>query len=190
MYELSGDDFGDDEAGDDLMIGSDDFGDDEAGDDEAGDDSLIVGAAAPARRRRVVRHVRRQGGRKMRLQRIQPVKQTQVCSFPQGPNGSLVVGAGLPGVLTARPQRPFQTERFVVPSSLSAFFAILDLVIGRDSMFVNAEAAHADIFSQTGVHVTLRGYIARPGIDITLTVENIDTEDHPFYGSIIGPTLV
>jgi hypothetical protein len=130
------------------------------------------------------------GGRKVRLARIQPVKQTQVCSFPQGPNGALVVTNGAAGVLTARPQRPFQTERFVVPSSLSAFFAILDLVIGRDSMFVNAEAAHADIFSQTGVHVTLRGYIARPGIDITLTVENIDSEDHPFYGSIIGPTLV
>lgn len=181
MYELSGDDFGEDEAGDD-------FGEDLAiGDDEAGDD-LAIGAEAVAVARK--RRAMRRGGGRIRLKRIQPVKQTQVCSFPQGPNGALVVASGAAGVLTARPQRPFQTERFVVPSSLSAFFAILDLVIGRDSMFVNAEAAHADIFSQTGVHVTLRGYIARPGIDITLTVENIDTEEHPFYGSIIGPTLV
>jgi hypothetical protein len=160
----------------DLSVGDDDMGDDDMGDDDMGDD-IVVG-----------------GGRKKRkglkVKRIQPVNQTQACNFPQGPNGALVVAAGTTGILTARPQRPFQTERFVLPSTLSPFFAINDLVIGRDSMFVNSEAAHGDIFSQTGVGVALLGYIARPGIDITLTVTNIDVNDHPFYASIIGPAWV
>lgn len=165
MYDLSvGDDSGDD-SGDDMG-------------DDSGDDIIVGGG-------------RRKGKRKgLKVNRIQPTNQTQVCSFPQGANGATFVGAGLTATLTARPQRPFQTERFVLPSTLSGFFAINDLVIGRDSMFVNSEAAHGDIFSQTGVGVALLGYIARPGIDITLTVTNIDTADHPFYGSIIGPAWV
>lgn len=162
----------------DLSVGDDDMGDDDMGDDESGDDIVVGGG-------------RRKGKRKgLKVKRIQPTDQTQVCSFPQGANGTLAVVAGTTATLTARPQRPFQTERFVLPSTLSGFFAINDLVIGRDSMFVNSEAAHGDIFSQTGVGVALLGYIARPGIDITLTVTNIDTSDHPFYGSIIGPAWV
>ena len=164
----------------DLSVGDDDMGDDDMGDDDMGDDIVVGGG----------RKRRKGGGKKIKLNRIQPVDQTQVCSFPQGANGTLTVAAGVSATLTARPQRPFQTERFALPSTLSGFFAINDLVIGRDSMFVNSEAAHGDIFSQTGVGVALHGYIARPGIDITLTVTNIDTSDHPFYGSIIGPAWV
>lgn len=163
----------------DLSVGDDDMGDDEMGDDDMGDDIVVGGGRRKHR-----------GEKKLKVKRIQPVNQTQACNFPQGPNGALVVTAGTTGILTARPQRPFQTERFVLPSTLSPFFAINDLVIGRDSMFVNSEAAHGDIFSQTGVGVALLGYIARPGIDITLTVTNIDTTDHPFYASIIGPAWV
>lgn len=166
----------------DLTVGGED--DMEGEDDEAGVD-LVVGGHRRRRRNRGAG-----GNPHINVKRLQPTDQTQVCSFPQGPNGALVVTAGTTATLTARPQRPFQTERFVLPSTLSGFFAINDLVIGRDSMFVNAEAAHGDIFSQTGVGVALLGYIARPGIDITLTVTNIDIADHPFYGSIIGPAWV
>jgi len=162
----------------DLSVGSDDMGDD-AGDDDMGAD-LIVGGGGRRRRRR----------KELSVNRIQPVNQTQACNFPQGPSGTLFVAAGTTAILTARPQRPFQTERFALPSTFSPFFAINDLVIGRDSMFVNSEAMHGDIVSQTGVGVALLGYIARPGIDITLTVTNIDTSDHPFYASIIGPAWV
>jgi hypothetical protein len=163
----------------DLSVGEDDMGDDDMeGDDESGADIVVGGG-----RRRRKRHP-------LSVKRIQPTNQTQVCSFPQGGNGTTSVTAGNTVVLTARPQRTFQTERFVLPSTLSGFFAINDLVIGRDSMFVNSEAAHGDIFSQTGVRVALLGFIAKPGIDITLTVTNIDVADHPFYGSIIGPAWV
>lgn len=176
MYDLA--------VGDDVYLGDDGFGDDEMEGDGFGDDTLLVMGGPAARR-----NPRAAAQNRIRLQRIQPNKQVQVCSFPQGPNGSTTVTAGTTATLTARPQRPFQTERFVVPSTLSPFFAIVDLVVGRESMFINSEPAAAEIFSQTGVHVSLMGYIARPGIDITLSVTNIDGADHPFYGSIIGPAL-
>ncbi len=161
----------------DLSVGGED--DDMEGDDDESGDDIVVGGGR-----------RRRGKHRLKVKRIQPVDQTQVCSFPQGANGTTFVAAGTTATLTARPQRTFQTERFALPSTLSGFFAINDLVIGRDSMFVNSEAAHGDIFSQTGVGVALLGFIARPGIDITLTVTNIDVADHPFYASIIGPAWV
>ncbi|HEX2599574.1 MAG TPA: hypothetical protein VHL05_12405 [Terriglobales bacterium] len=184
MYDLA---VGDDE----MVLGEDEMGEDEMGEDLVfGDDFEGDGFGGPRRRRRSRGHGHPQGHRQIRLARIQPTKQTQVCSFPQGPNGATTVTSLQTAVLTARPQRPFQTERLVIPSTLSPFFAIVDLVIGRDSMFVNSEAAAAEVFSQTGVKVSLMGFIARPGIDITLTVTNIDGASHPFYGSIIGPSLV
>lgn len=172
----------------DLSVGDDDMGDDDMGDDDMGEDIVVGGGRR--RRKPAHHHAAHHAAHKPTVRRIQPTNQTQVCSFPQGANGTLAVAAGATAILTARPQRPFQTERFVLPSTLSGFFAVNDLVIGRDSMFVNSEAAHGDIFSQTGVGVALLGYIAKPGIDITLTVTNIDGFDHPFYGSIIGPAWV
>lgn len=174
---------GDDDA---LMLGDDDeMGDDSLilGDDILlGDDELILGGR---------RAPRAQGKRKVKLQRIQPVAQTQVCSFPQGPNGGTQFAASQTGTLSARPQRVFQTERLAVPSTVSPYFVIRDLVIGRDSMLVNSEATSAEIFSQVGVGVGLRGFIARPGIDININLSNIDSVNpRAFYGSIIGPTLV
>ncbi len=165
----------------DLAVGDDVYlGDDELGDDELslfGDDEL--GAAAP------------RGRAKVKLARIQPTRQRQVMSFPQGPNGATTFTASLTGTLSARPQRVFQTERLAIPSTVAAYFFISDLVIGRDSMLVNSERVAAEIFSQTGVGVGLSGFIARPGIDVTMTVGNLDAANsRAFYGSIVGHVLV
>ena len=167
----------------DLVVGDDlgdDFGDDMAGDDMAGADlllgaDLVVGG--------------RGGKRKIRPQRIQPVSQTQFLDFPFGLDG-VAVALSATETLAARPQRIFQTERLVVASTISANFLIGDLVVGRDSMKVNSGFTAAEVFAQTGVGVSLRGFIARPGIDINITVKNLLTSAAPFYGSVIGPVLV
>lgn len=174
MYDLVAGDIslGDDDD-DDVGSGAELIGDDE-------DDALFIGG--PRKKSR--------GKRGVRVQRIQPQSQQQPVNFPQGPNGATTVTASTTVILTARPQRVVQVGRFVVPSFLALFFAIGDLVVGRDSMFGNAEFASAEIFAQNGYGVALKGFIARPGIDITLTVKNLDTNDHPFYGSLIGPALV
>ena len=170
-------------AGDDVLLGEDDLavsgGAELIGEDEMGDDGIYIGG--PRRRSR---------GRRVKAARIQPVDQQQPVNFPHGPNGATTVTASSTAILTARPQRVVQVGRFVVPSAIAVFFAIGDLVVGRDSMFGNAEFASAEIFAQNGFGVALKGFIARPGIDITLTVQNIDSVNHPFYGSLIGPALV
>jgi len=164
----------------DISLGGDDdhAGNDDMGLDIANGDDIAVGGRG-----------RRPRG-KVRLARVQPVNQVQPVNFPQGPNGTTAVTAGATSILTCRPQRVTQVKRFVVPSFIAPFFAIGDLVVGRDSMFGNAEFASAEIFAQNGVGVGLSGFIARPGIDITLTVRNLDTVDHAFYGSLVNDSLV
>jgi hypothetical protein len=124
------------------------------------------------------------------MQSLQPTQQTQVLPFPTAAGGGATVAAGATNTVFANPQRPFQTQRFVWGSSTSAFFRILQLTIGQENMFVQAGSVPAEIFSQTGVGVALCGYIAYPGIDITLQVTNGDTDPHPIDASIIGSSLV
>jgi len=121
---------------------------------------------------------------------LQPTEQTQVLPFPKGEGGSTSVAPGVLATVSARPQRPFQTQRFAWPSTTSGFFDINLFVIGQENMMVAAGAVSAETFAQTGVGVALSGYIAYPGIDITLQVTNTDTLAHPVQASIIGSALV
>lgn len=164
----------------DLLLGDDDdMGDDPGSDLLLGDDDEeIVGGR------------RRNKKKKRRLKYYQPGDQTQVLPFPRGEGGAASVLAGALATVFARPQRPFQTQRFVWPSTTSPFFVINQFSIGQESMFVQAGSVAVEIFSQTGVGVALRGYIARPGIDITLQVTNTDVAPHPIEAAIIGATLI
>lgn len=121
---------------------------------------------------------------------LQPTEQTQVLPFPKGEGGASTVLAGAVATVSSRPQRPFQTQRFAWPSTTSGFFDINLFVIGQENMMVAAGAVSAETFAQTGVGVALSGYIAYPGIDITLQVTNTDTLAHPVQASIIGSALV
>ncbi len=171
----------------DLAVGDDEYTFD--GDDELDGDEDLLGADLVLGGRRAPRGRQMRGRGKVKLQRIQPTDQTQVLDFPQGADGS-AVDASATEILSARPQRVFQTERLVIASTSAPSFAIGDLVIGRDSMKVNSGFTAAEVFTQTGVGVALKGFIARPGIDITITVKNLTTSATAFYGSIIGPALV
>jgi len=169
--DLLGDD-DDDEMGDDLLsLSGDDLGDD--------DDDVILGG--PKRKKKKP---------KRRMKYFQPENQTQVLPFPRGEAGAVTVAAATLATVFARPQRTFQTQRFAWGSTTSPFFSINQLSIGQETMFVQAGVVPAEIFSQTGVGVTLRGYIARAGIDITLQVTNNHTDPHPIEASIIGGTLI
>jgi len=121
---------------------------------------------------------------------LQPTEQTQVLPFPKGEGGSTSVAPGVLATVSARPQRPFQTQRFAWPSTTSGFFDINLFVIGQENMMVAAGSVSAETFAQTGVGVALSGYIAYPGIDITLQVTNTDSLAHPVQASIIGSALV
>jgi hypothetical protein len=121
---------------------------------------------------------------------LQPTEQTQILPFPKGEGGSTSVLAGALATVSARPQRPFQTQRFAWPSTTSGFFDIILFTVGQENMMVQAGAVSAEIFAQTGVGVGLSGYIAYPGIEITLQVQNTDTVPHPIQAAIVGSALV
>jgi hypothetical protein len=121
---------------------------------------------------------------------LQPTEQTQVLPFPKGEGGSTSVLAGALATVSARPQRPFQTQRFAWPSTTSGFFDIILFTVGQENMMVQAGSVSAEIFAQTGVGVSLSGYIAYPGIEITLQVQNTDTLPHPIQAAIVGSALV
>lgn len=187
----------DDDIGDDL-----DSLDDLEGDD---DDLFLGGPKKVAKRpnRAVVQRVQnaklRQQANALQKERalmqksmasLQPTQQTQVLPFPRGEGGATTVAPAALATVAARPQRPFQTQRFAWPSTTSGFFNINQLTIGQENMFVQAGVVSAEIFAQTGVSVALSGYIAWPGIDVTLQVTNTDTVAHAIQAAIIGATLV
>jgi hypothetical protein len=168
-YDLSlGDDFSGDDAGDDM---GDDMGDDSAGWDDA---NMVVSGRR-----------RRRGGGGGSGRRSQPSGQTQVLPFPR-----TVMTTLLQSTIQQFPQRPFQTRRLVIGSSIGVFFSIEELKIGQDSMFVQAGSVDFEIFNQTGNGVALLGFIARPGVTITLTITNRDTQTRTFSAGIIGTALV
>lgn len=166
-------------SGDDEELGDDDLGLDG---DDLGDDLFLGGPPAKPKQPR---------GRKIRrVKHFQPGHQTQVLPFPRGEAGATTVAAGALATVFARPQRTFQTQRFTWASTTSPFFSINQLTVGVDNMFVQAGVIPAEIFSQTGVSVSLRGYIARPGIDITMQCTNNAATAKPIEASIIGGTLL
>lgn len=124
------------------------------------------------------------------MQHLQPNEQTQILPFPKGQGGSLFVAPLAIATVNASPQRPFQTQRFAWPSTTSAFFDIIQFTVGQENMMVDAGAVSAEIFAQTGVGVGLSGYIAYPGIRITLQVQNTGSLNYPIQAAIVGSALV
>lgn len=89
-----------------------------------------------------------------------------------------------------RPQRLFRSERLVVSSVIAPFFNILDVKIGQETQFVASGALPAQIFSEVGVGVRLKGDTANLGNTIVVSIQNIDTETRTFAGAIIGTVIM
>jgi hypothetical protein len=183
--DLGEDDLDDDDEDEDE-VGDDDLGDDDLGDDEDDDDDPLtfLGADKKKPKKKPKKVVR--GGSS------QPTHQVQVLPFPLAQGGAVAVPASATHTVSARPQRDkFQVQRFTWASTTSQYFLINQLTVGVDNMFAQAGQVPAEIFSQVGVGVGLRGFIAKPGIDVTLQVTNIDTVNpHPIYAAIMGAVLL
>jgi hypothetical protein len=197
-FTLSGDEF---EVGDDIdeIVGDDlddalgDDDDDTLGDDEilgavlGGYDVLgadmILGGTSKARKRALARKVMAKNA--VALQRRKPSgAQEQVLGFERA-----TVTALTEATVRAFPQRKFRTERLTIAASIANFFDVLDLRVGRDSLFVDVGPVPAEMFSQVGVGTALRGYTANLGNTITLQVENIDAGDQPIRAGIRGTAV-
>lgn len=191
-FEL-GDDF---EVGDEIdeIIGDDDDDllgddlDDVLGDDAIlgavlGADMILGGTSKAARKKALARAVASKNARV--LQKRQPQgAQEQVLGFERA-----TVTALTEATVRAFPQRKFRTERLTIAASIANFFDVLDLRVGRDSLFVDVGPVPAEMFSQVGVGTALRGYTANLGNTITLQVENVDAGDQAIRAGIRGTAI-
>lgn len=186
--ELLGDDLSALFSGDDELAG---YGGMMAGDDMIlGADPRVRGALARAHR----------SGQASMARKVAQAKAAGGLVVQQKPNTfageqvlplstATAVGAGLPDTAEGRPQRTIRCDRFVVPSTLSAFFTITQINVGQEPQFVATGIIDAEIFSQSAFGVELKGSTATLGTVVSVGVINIDVAAHQFRAAIIGPTV-
>ena len=157
----------------DLALGDDLLGDDLLGDDLLGNDGLHGDDVAAML-----------GGRGKAAPRGADV-QHHVMPFPR-----TSVAAATTTTVTAFPQRKFRTQRFIFASAVAASFTVDELKIGQESMLVQTGNIPAQVFSELGVGVALHGYVATPGITISLTCTNTSGASAFISAAIIGAAAV
>ncbi len=87
-----------------------------------------------------------------------------------------------------RPQRLFRVERLTVGSSIARYFVITNVSVGQDPQFVATGEVPAEVFSEVGVGVRLKGATANLGNTVVVSIKNIDTTaaSQVFRAAIIG----
>lgn len=92
--------------------------------------------------------------------------------------------------ITTRSQKIFRPDRLTVGGSVAGDFTIDDLKIGTNSQFLSGDSVPAEVFSNLSVGVKMHMDTVNPGIDVVLSVTNLDAAaDHRFNGALIGPAL-
>lgn len=113
-----------------------------------------------------------------------------INSLQQSPT---VVDAGATATYTATASSPFQPFCMIVPSHIAQFFIILDIIIGNERVFNNAQGASATIFSEVSTCRVCQWPVLYPGLQWSVTVQNVDDEApvqaHLFNASLLGKTI-
>lgn len=92
--------------------------------------------------------------------------------------------------ITTRAQQIFRPDRLIVAAAIAASFTVDDLKVGTNSQFLSGDSVPAEAFSNVSVGVKMHMDTVNPGIDVVLTVTNIDAaNDHRFNGALIGPSV-
>jgi len=190
---------GDDPMGADEILGLDEIlGEDLMGADLFGLDAFAGDEILGAARRRPAAH---------QMRRAQAMGNAQKIALARAAGGAAVGqkhGQGayeqvLPFPATTvlslastdielRPQRLFRVERLTVGSSIARYFVITNISVGQDPQFVATGQVPAEVFSEVGVGVRLKGATANLGNTVVVSVTNIDTTaaSQVFRAAIIG----
>ena len=89
-----------------------------------------------------------------------------------------------------RPQRTMRIERVTFSSLSSPFFNINSLNVGQDPQFVASGSVPAEIFSQVGVGVRLKGSTANLGTTVVIGATNTDAANsRDLSGGILGAVV-
>ena len=91
--------------------------------------------------------------------------------------------------IEVKPQVHFRGERLAVAPSISRFFNVVDIKVGKDSQLAAVGEMPAESFSALAVGVRLELDTAQPGIVITVRVRNTDAAPHDFAAVLYGTVL-
>ena len=91
--------------------------------------------------------------------------------------------------IEVKPQVHFRGERLAVAPSISRFFNVVDIKVGKDSQLAAVGEMPAESFSALAVGVRLELDTAQPGIVITVRVRNTDAAPHEFAAVLYGTVL-
>ena len=106
------------------------------------------------------------------------------------PIGPQVYTAAQTADVEMRPQRTMRIERVAFSSLTTPFFNINSLNVGQDPQFVASGSVPAEIFSQVGVGVRLKGSTANLGTTVVIGATNTDAVNaRTLSGGIIGATV-
>jgi len=112
---------------------------------------------------------------------------TRRREYPLGFESAAEVALNGTALVRATPQISFRGERLVVPSDISLFFSIDDIIVGKNSQLVSDGPIPASTFSEVAVGVRLNLDTANIGNTITMRVRNVGSADPIFFrASIIG----
>lgn len=100
--------------------------------------------------------------------------------------GPTIIKANATATFVAEPTADYEGQRLIVPSSLSNFFAIADIVVGEESQAVSAHPIPAAAFSELAVGVSLGLAKANQKTPLTLKIVNTTNIDQTFSAAFIG----
>lgn len=168
--------------GDDAIVG-DDYGRRSI----VGQDRYFVGADDPSGLAQQAALARAAGGFVVQDKTVAPAPFYQLLPFSRD------FEAGEAFVLQLYPQRTFRVDNLLVTSPEGPFFELTSWSVGQDNMFVAQGSVNCAAFSEGAAQrgLELRGFTANQGAQITLGLQNMDTETgHRVSGFLSGPAIM
>jgi hypothetical protein len=180
--------------GADEIIG-DDYLEDEVGDNLVGDDDEIEALLGGPQRRtagrsryaraRVAAAVAKAAAGATVVRAERPTESRQL------PIGfvSLAVAAGATVTVTTRPQILFRPTRLVIPSLTAPFFTIDDVKVGNKSQLIASGSIPAESFSQTAFNTPFKMDTCQISMDLIVETTNVDVAPHDFRATMFGDVV-
>lgn len=119
---------------------------------------------------------------------VVPRQVTKAREYPLGfPVTSIAAGAT--ASVSSQPQVPFRGRRLLIPSDIAGSLLVLDLKVGKNSMFPTSNPVPARGFTEVGVGVDLNLDTAQISQLVTLSVQNISGGAVSFSAMLIGTAV-
>lgn len=102
-------------------------------------------------------------------------------------SGPVLIAAGASFDITFNATMLFEPSRLMIGPGVAPLFAVDDLRVSADSLFLSAGAVPGEVFLPDSVGASsLKRRTAQPGTPVLVRVTNLDGAAHRFRGAIFG----